>query len=421
MPFSDPDGTNSEHWNKFYTSLSRRVLNTLSDYECEQFKIGAGVILPNLLAKIVSSDLILCDLTYMKPNVLFELGASMVLGKPTLLLARGEFAMPSDISNYAFVKYNFDEHAGVLTFPSSGGCDLFEKSLEFMSVRYKAESFINTDSNLAKILTAISNTLKYAIRLETENAILAPALKSLFDNLVSDNAKELSDFIENNKKSVTVRVESPKILFDVLIALLDNLGPEDRYDSITWKKHWTGSNQKDSERFLRAILRSAEDLPSMRRVFLVGVNGLDEYGSWLVDQEDRIAVKMYFEALRGLSDVVQSRVLFLPQRLVDPVADVCHMGRITKNKSIIYVFSQYSDAGSLNSFRLVRDRTFKWDYEDFWNLSVLMKDFDWSSESLTVPLDKARFSGSLDNIRYDRPLEELLDRLGALKTNKLVA
>lgn len=420
MPFSDPDGTNSEHWNGFYTSLSRRILNALPDYECEQFNIGAGVILPNLLVKIVGSELIICDLTHLKPNVLFELGASIVLGKPTILLARGVSAMPSDISNYAFVKYSFDEQAGVLSFPSSGGCDLLEKSLEFMSVRYESESFVNTDSNLAKILKAISNTLKHAIQLETENAILAPALKSLFDNLVSEYARELSDFIENNRKSVTVRIDSPKILFDVLISLLNNLAREDRYDSITWKKHWTGSNQKDSERFLRAILRNADDLPSMRRVFLVGLNGLYEDGSWLVDQEDRIAVKMYFNAIRTLPHMIKNRVLFLPQRLIDPVADVCHMGRITKNTSIIYVFSQYSDAGSLNSFRLVRDRTFNWDYEDFWNLSVAMEAFDWSSEALTVPLDSARFSGPLNNIRYEPPLEELLNHLGVLKTNRLV-
>jgi hypothetical protein len=420
MPFSDPDGTNSEHWDRLYTALSRRIHTILSDHECEQFKIGAGVILPNLLAKIVGSDLIICELTYLKPNVLFELGASIVLGKPTILLARSASTMPSDISNYAFITYSFDEQLGALTFPSSAGCDLLEKSLKFMTVRYTPESFINTDSNLAKILKAISNTLKHAIQLETENAILAPALRSLFNNLVSENARELSDFIENNKKSVTISIESPKILFDVLIALLNSLAPADRYDSITWKKHWIGGNEQDSERFLRAILKSAYNLPAMRRVFLVGVNSFDN-DAWLVDQEDRIAVKGYFDAIRNLRDTVQNRVLFLPLGLVDPVAEVCHMGRITKDTSVIYVFSQYSDAGLLNSFRLVRDKIFDWDYEDFWDLSVPMGAFNWSSEPLIVSPDRARFSGPSDNTFYEPLLEKLLHHLGVLKTVRLIA
>lgn len=419
MPFSDPDGSNPQHWKSFYWSLSRRILATLADYECEQFNIGAGVILPNLMVEIVGSDLIICDLTHFKPNVLFELGASLVLGKPTILLARGMSPLPSDISNYAFVKYTFDEQEGILSFSSNGERDLFEKSLEFMSTRYTSESIINTDTNLAKILKAISNTLKHAIQLESGNAILAPALKSLFDNLVSENATELGDFIENNRMCVTVRIESPRILFNVLIALLNNLTREDKYDSITWKRHWIGGNQRDSERFLQAILKSGENLPSMRRVFLVGINGLDRNGLWCVDEEDRLAVEMYYRAIGTMAHKVHNRVLFLPQRLIDPLARLCHMGRITKCESVIYVFSQYSESGSLESFRLVREGSFNWEYEDFWNLSVTMEEFDWSTSPLAVHSKFARFFGPADNIRYRVPLKKLLNRLGMPQTRKL--
>lgn len=412
MPFSDPDGTNSPYWSGLYLSLSHRVRATLPNYDCELFYIGSGAILPNLLVRIVGSDLILCDLTHMKPNVLFELGASIMLGKPTILLAQGPSPIPSDISNYAFINYSFNEEEGRLNFPQNGERCLFEQSLEYMTERYTSESFISTDTTLARTLKAIASALKHAIKLERENAILAPALKSLFDTLVSDNAKELSDFIENNKKNVSVRIEGPKILFNVLIALLDNLTHEDRYDSITWKKHWTGPNEQDSLRFLKRIVQNAEDLPTMRRVFLVGVNQSDREG-WVVNPEDQKAVKNYYNATLNLPHKIKNRVLFLPDQLITPVAAVCHMGRITKGTSTVYVFSEYSDNGALNSFRLVRDGTFNWDYEDFWDLSTAMEKFAWNVTPLPVSFESARFSRTADAIRFEPSLETLLDRVGA--------
>src|SRR6185369_215889 len=155
--------------------------------------------------------------------------------------------------------------------------------------------------------------------------------------------------------------------------------------SITWRKHWTGGNYKDSERFLTEILSSADDLPAMRRVFLVGVKDHDNRASWLVDPQDQSAVKMYYKAIGALSHKVQNRVLFLPQALIDSVAGICHMGRITKNTSTIYVFSHYSDdGGALDSFRLARDWAFKWDYDDFWDVSFPLEDVDWSKEPVTI-------------------------------------
>jgi len=87
------------------------------------------------------------------------------------------------------------------------------------------------------------------------------------------------------------------------------------------------------------------------------------------------------------------------------------MGRITKAATTIYVFSKYSDDGSHNSFRVVRNKTFNWDYEDFWKLSVNMGKFNWKNKALAVSFKDLRFSGSPNNIVYAPTLKSLLERL----------
>jgi len=415
MPFSDPGGTNAQYWDYFCQVLSERVEAILPEYKCDRFKIGIGDILSNLIRALVSHDLIICDLTFLKPNVLFELGISMVLQKPIILLVQGDTPIPSDFSNFAYIKYDFDEKKGEIIFPSNERQDLFEKSLKDITQKYLPESPISSDSNVIRILKTIANALKHAIKLEAENAILAPALRSLFDNLISENAEKLSNFIEENKKSVTIKIESPKILFDILIAILNDLSSEDQYDSITWRKHWIGNNYEDSHRFLRAILRKAEDAPKMRRIFLVGITSCNQDGSWNTNPNDITAVNLYYKTVRMLSHRVENRVLFLPDCLIDPVAEICHMGKITKGDSVLYVFSRYSDTGSLESFRLNRDADFKWDFKHFWDLSIAMNLFNWESQMLTIPAQYALFSDTPEGMRYNERLDSLLDKIEVQK------
>ena len=57
---------------------------------------------------IQDADLIVADLSYLNPNILFELGFAYAFGKPTLLLLSTDAAgvMPSDLAGHHMLIYD---------------------------------------------------------------------------------------------------------------------------------------------------------------------------------------------------------------------------------------------------------------------------------------------------------------------------
>lgn len=67
-----------------------------------------GDILPQIIEGIVSSQIIIANISSRNPNVFFELGIAMALGKPTLLISDTLSDVPFDIQNRRIIV--FKEH-----------------------------------------------------------------------------------------------------------------------------------------------------------------------------------------------------------------------------------------------------------------------------------------------------------------------
>ncbi len=63
-------------------------------------------IIKDILNKIRSSDLIIADLTYLNPNVFYELGLAHAFRKPVLLLTQSIDEVPFDLKSYRLLKYS---------------------------------------------------------------------------------------------------------------------------------------------------------------------------------------------------------------------------------------------------------------------------------------------------------------------------
>lgn len=84
-----------------------------ADYEVKRADstLDQQNIMKNIIPNIVNADLIIAELSNLKPNVLYELGISHALLKPTVLLTQDIEEVPFDLRSYTVVVYStrFDE------------------------------------------------------------------------------------------------------------------------------------------------------------------------------------------------------------------------------------------------------------------------------------------------------------------------
>lgn len=66
---------------------------------------GPGIIITDIIREISESQLIIADISPVNPNVYFEVGYSLALGKPTILLARKGTPLPFDVAAYRVLFY----------------------------------------------------------------------------------------------------------------------------------------------------------------------------------------------------------------------------------------------------------------------------------------------------------------------------
>jgi len=66
---------------------------------------GPGLIIADIVREIATSQLIIADISPANPNVYFEVGYALALGKPTLLLAQKGTALPFDVAGFRVLFY----------------------------------------------------------------------------------------------------------------------------------------------------------------------------------------------------------------------------------------------------------------------------------------------------------------------------
>ena len=94
------------HYDNVYTDVIKEVCGA---YEVNVVRAdevaGPGLIVADIVREISKSQLIIADITPSNPNVYFEIGYALALGKPTILLAKKGTPLPFDIAGFRVLFY----------------------------------------------------------------------------------------------------------------------------------------------------------------------------------------------------------------------------------------------------------------------------------------------------------------------------
>ena len=77
----------------------------------------AGRITERLLGELRSATICVADLTDTKPNVMWELGFAMALGKPAIIITQNVHSLPFDIKDMQSIEYNRNRLSATLSGP----------------------------------------------------------------------------------------------------------------------------------------------------------------------------------------------------------------------------------------------------------------------------------------------------------------
>jgi uncharacterized protein (DUF433 family)/nucleoside 2-deoxyribosyltransferase len=86
MPLSDPQGYNEGHFKKVYEGIIQPACEKAGILPILADKISAGEHVTSILQKLDSADMFIFDISSTNPNILYELGLSRALNKPTVLI-----------------------------------------------------------------------------------------------------------------------------------------------------------------------------------------------------------------------------------------------------------------------------------------------------------------------------------------------
>ncbi len=97
----------AEPYDNFYREVIQKEA-AAAGYEVTRIneKAGPGVIFQDMQREIEQAEIVIAEITPANPNVFYELGYAHALGKPTILLAQRDAALPFDIRSYRVVFYN---------------------------------------------------------------------------------------------------------------------------------------------------------------------------------------------------------------------------------------------------------------------------------------------------------------------------
>jgi hypothetical protein len=66
---------------------------------------GPGFVIADIVQQISAAQLVIADISPANPNVYFEVGYALALGKPTILLARKGTSLPFDVRGFRVLFY----------------------------------------------------------------------------------------------------------------------------------------------------------------------------------------------------------------------------------------------------------------------------------------------------------------------------
>jgi hypothetical protein len=107
MPISDVDGYPTGHFDEVYKQLIEPAV-TDAGYRCTlaTSTAAAHMIQLEVVTKVATADLCICDLSTNNPNVLFEYGIRQAFDKPTVLIKDNKTRRLFDLSGFRDIEYD---------------------------------------------------------------------------------------------------------------------------------------------------------------------------------------------------------------------------------------------------------------------------------------------------------------------------
>src|SRR4051812_9507264 len=103
MPFA-------REFDDVYATIKSSVEGALDGRPLNCFRLDearpAGRITDRLLQEIQTASLCVADLSGSRPNIMWEVGYAMALGKPTIIVTQDEGGLPFDIHDMQSFRYD---------------------------------------------------------------------------------------------------------------------------------------------------------------------------------------------------------------------------------------------------------------------------------------------------------------------------
>lgn len=109
MPISEVDGYPSDHFRHVYNNIVRPACQTANVNPVRADEVSAtNLIHLDIIKRLISAPIAICDLSTRNPNVLFELGIRQAFDKPVVLIQEQGTPAIFDISPLRYLEYSRD-------------------------------------------------------------------------------------------------------------------------------------------------------------------------------------------------------------------------------------------------------------------------------------------------------------------------
>jgi hypothetical protein len=108
-----PIGSKDSPERRFFDKVKRHLIDPVCEayeYNCKRADElpHPGTITTAIIEKLKESDLVIADLTYLNPNVFYELAIRHAINKPVILIAQEGTNIPFDVTTERVVFYTLD-------------------------------------------------------------------------------------------------------------------------------------------------------------------------------------------------------------------------------------------------------------------------------------------------------------------------
>jgi len=116
MPFSSMGNVTEKDWTEIYTQLFKPAIEgSRLRYTCTRSQIRNGAFTKDIVQNLFTANVVLADITFFNPNVMWELGVRHALTNRTILVARKDVMTERIISVQSFSVTFPIEEKGIIT------------------------------------------------------------------------------------------------------------------------------------------------------------------------------------------------------------------------------------------------------------------------------------------------------------------